>query len=147
MLLFLFVLSFCWVEHSEDLEFLSTLPLSIHLTQWNALVAHAGVVPGVSLDRQSHKAMTRMRNVVKQPDGTWADSELTKEGVAWVQEWNGPLHVYFGHDAKRGLQQAEYATGLDTGCCYGRQLTAIILPSRELVQVQAHKMYVDPLAS
>jgi hypothetical protein len=35
-------------------------------------------------------------------------------------------HVLFGHDAVGGLQLQPHATGLDTGCCYGRELSGIV---------------------
>jgi hypothetical protein len=40
-----------------------------------------------------------------------------------------------------GLQEHPYAVGLDTGCCYGNQLTALLLPGRELVSVEAARNY------
>ena len=55
--------------------------------------------------------------------------------IPWAQEWRGPPMVIFGHDARRGLQFHDWAIGLDTGACYGKELTGIILPHRKLVNV------------
>jgi len=36
--------------------------------------------------------------------------------------------VVFGHDARRGFQHPNrFRLGIDTGCCFGRQLTALVL--------------------
>jgi len=59
----------------------------------------------------------------------------------WASQWKGK-QVIFGHDAKRGLQIHSYAIGLDTGACYGKQLTGIILPSKKIVSVPSKKNYV-----
>jgi hypothetical protein len=49
----------------------------------------------------------------------------------------------FGHDSLRGLQQYPSAIGLDTGCVYGRRLTALILPEGRLVSVSARHAYAS----
>jgi hypothetical protein len=53
----------------------------------------------------------------------------------------GPEHVIFGHDSRRFLQEEKYATGLDTGCCFGNYLTAVIYPGGKIVQIKAKKQY------
>ena len=193
---------------SEDIEWLRELPYVISIPSYKIAVVHAGLVPNVAFEQQSFADLVTMRNVAKvespsqSPFGgsdgdsspsngsssRWEGSSKGNIGEAWAKVWSedpqsgsfSHYHVYFGHDAKRGLQQYEFATGLDTGCCYGeycttllsishvriictfysvrkhltsscflciligRQLTGIFVPSREIVQVDAHRVYEVP---
>lgn len=101
--------------------------------------------------------------------GSYQATDRGGEGHPWAQVWtkdhaaahaNG-MHIVFGHDAARGLQLHETVTGLDSGCCYGkvvyhsgplfliikdyigRKLSALRLPQRELVQVDALRVYEE----
>jgi hypothetical protein len=81
-----------------------------------------------------------MRSIGKDGKGT----PLLEGGVPWASLWSGPELILFGHDAVRGLQEYPLALGLDTGCCYGKQLTGVWLPERRLVRVEAGKVWSVP---
>jgi hypothetical protein len=124
---------------SEDMAYLEALPLWLRFAALDTLVVHAGLVPGVPLERQDPEHLMTMRTLL--PDGR-ASSGLD-EGVLWGTRWQGPEHVVFGHDAFTGLQQHAFATGLDTGCVYGGSLSALLLPERRIVSVPAKRAYQE----
>lgn len=104
-----------------DWSLLRTSKLSLHLPEHDLLVVHAGLDPALPIERQSPDTLMRIRTVV----------DLTKKRgerhVLWGARWTGPPHVVFGHNAAPGLQLHSWATGIDTGCVYGRMLTALVL--------------------
>ncbi len=122
-----------------DFRYLRDLPYWLEIEQHGAVVVHAGLVPGVPLGEQKMKNLITMRTL--QPNGK--PSPRLHAGVLWGSRWPGPSHVYFGHDAVSGLQIHSHATGLDTGCVYGKQLTACILPEGRLVSVDAARAYAQ----
>jgi len=138
-----------WVKDfsPEDIEFLLNQPYTITVTSYNVVVVHAGLVPGVSLDCQQPVDMMTMRGVVKDLDGSYSGT-MTKAFGLWAASWHGPQHVYFGHNAACGLQQHPFATGLDTGCVYGRELTGAMISSPNqqpvLYSVTAKQVYRVP---
>jgi predicted phosphodiesterase len=120
-----------------DWRYLEALPLVLPFEALGHVVVHGGLVPGVPFDKQEHDIVINMRSF----DDEGKPSKRIEGGVPWASKWPGPLHAVFGHDAVRGLQQHPHATGLDTGCVYGRLLTALLLPEKRLVSVQARKVW------
>ena len=120
---------------AEDWAYLEALPLWRRLEGF--VVVHGGLVPGVPLEEQQRDDCLNMRSI--REDGT--ASARIEEGAAWASLWPGPEHVVFGHDAVRGLQRHAHATGLDSGCVYGRALSALVLPEQRLVQVPARRAW------
>ncbi|MCC6901617.1 MAG: metallophosphoesterase [Polyangiaceae bacterium] len=112
-------------------------------------VVHAGVVPGVAIDAQDPWALSHLRTL--RDDGTPSDK---RDFTLWGARYREAPHVVFGHNAVDGLQLHPCATGIDTGCVYGGQLTALVLAAGEpvpppsergdvLVSVRARRAYVE----
>lgn len=121
-----------------DFDYLEQLPLWLTLAAHDAVVVHAGIVPGVPLAEQAPKTLLTVRTLDAQgkPSSRWDG------GALWASHYQGPQTIYFGHHARAGLQQHPHALGLDTGCVYGRRLTGFLLPEGRLVSVPAAKRYV-----
>ncbi len=124
----------------DELDYLDALPLGIYLPKTDTLVVHAGMVPGVPFEEQRPKHLMNLRSIT--PDGS--PSNRLEDGTPWAQQWMGPERVIFGHDAVRGLQLTPYAIGLDTGCVYGGELTAIEIESMRRFSVPAAQVYCEP---
>jgi hypothetical protein len=77
------------------------------------------------------------------PDGS--PSSDPQAGAPWGESYAGPELILFGHHAAAGLQRHPFAIGLDTGCVYGRELTACVLPEQRLLSVPALRAYA-PIA-
>ena len=138
-------------------EWLAGLPTYIELPDFNALVLHAGVVPGKHVSYQSREVLTMMRYMDKD-DYRMMRLEMPgfrqpKDSVFWAELYDGDVDIIFGHNVvgREDPQIWENALGakcygIDTGCCFGGRLTACILRpedpfAREIMQVQALAEY------
>ncbi|KAG9315190.1 Metallo-dependent phosphatase-like protein [Chiua virens] len=108
--------------------------------------------------------LLNMRSLAK--DGTIKDG---KKGTPWADLWNDvmgscsgllektsstlqcfPSMVIYGHAAARDLDLKRWSFGVDTGCAYGRRLTAVVLDNNsfspqtrsETFGVSQHDFYV-----
>ncbi len=127
----------------DDWAYLASMPLFLRLEDPEGrpmIVVHAGVVPGTPLEAQQPRDLLTIRSL--RPDGT--GSSRLNEGDAWAPHYLGPEELVFGHDAIRGIQHTPFALGLDSGCCYGRELSCYLLPERRIVSVRAKRTYRDP---
>ena len=121
----------------SEIAYLAACPVILRIgpipTMGDVSVVHAGLVPGVALERQDPSAVMSMRSIDL---GTHVPSRDANEGVPWTKLWNkyqGMLPkrqrstVLYGHDSKRGLVLDRWSKGLDTGCVKGGRLSALVV--------------------
>jgi diadenosine tetraphosphatase ApaH/serine/threonine PP2A family protein phosphatase len=115
-------------------EYLRSLPYMIDLG--SHLVVHAGLRPGVPLDRQVASDLTELRTMGADPS--------RREGIPWYEVYQGEKIVLFGHWPHSQPRRGPRAIGLDTGCVYGGRLTAFVIESNQLFSVPARRVYNQP---
>jgi serine/threonine protein phosphatase 1 len=120
-------------DKERYLKFLNSLPFMIDLG--THLVVHAGVRPGVALHSQTSEDLTELRSMGK--------DRAARDGTPWYDVYDGEKFVLFGHWPAEQPRRGKQAIGLDTGCVYGKQLTAYIIETGEFKSVPARQCY-DP---
>jgi hypothetical protein len=114
--------------------YLDSLPYTIDLGAF--LVVHAGIRPGVDVDKQSLEDLTELR--------TLGADRTSRAGVPWYQFYSGDKIILFGHWPAPEPRRGPRALGLDTGCVYGYNLTAYVIETGDLISVNARRAYDQP---
>ncbi len=118
-----------WVSYIES------WPLFIE--EEDLIMVHGGLEPRKELSEMSKKVLCTIRTW----DGVGEDLD-NESHPPWYELYEGKKPVIYGHWALQGLKVRENTVGLDSGCCYGEQLSAYLLPEKEVIQVSAYKNYV-----
>lgn len=127
------------VLQQKHYDYFRTLPLIIRLPEYNAAVIHAGVLPGIPLEKQDPSKLLHCLNIKPPGIKSFWPSKAPPDFKHWVHYWQGPERLIFGHTVLSKPLVTEWAVGIDTGCVFGHTLTAVILPDWEIVSVPARK--------
>ena len=107
------------------------------------MLVHAGLLPNKKPQQTDLEDLVKIRKI--------ADPKNPKILKSWFDFYTAKKLIVFGHWAALDGIIKDNVIGLDTGCVYGKKLTALILsdfasspnsPKREIVSVQAKKQYL-----
>ncbi|MCF7805712.1 MAG: metallophosphoesterase [Candidatus Marinimicrobia bacterium] len=124
-------------EHTHWVDWMRNLPLYIETK--DALIVHAGIPPGKHPSQVSPEILTNIRTW----DGYGEDLQ-NPDNPAWYELHESEKLVVFGHWARQGLLVRVGVIGLDSGCVYGKRLSAVSLPDRTIFQIDAKEVYEKP---
>ncbi|RCI08582.1 hypothetical protein L249_4698 [Ophiocordyceps polyrhachis-furcata BCC 54312] len=136
----------------DQVAWLSHLPVVLTADPLPLYVVHAGLVPGVALEKQDPWAVMNMRTLIYPREELRKKQHLEKhdrhsdravavpvenhKGEPWAKAWNRYQKgrpeserrtVVYGHDARVGHVERKYTLGLDSGCVRGGSLTAVVI--------------------
>jgi len=137
----------------DDINYIARMDSYIHIPEQKTIIVHAGLKPGVPLQNQTKDDLYYLRDTTS--DRKFISlkkiSRLGKEATGahfWTEFWYGPESVVYGHNVHsfedpliEEVSPGVTCYGLDTGCCFGGRLTALVLETKEIVQIQAKRTY------
>lgn len=132
----------------QDIQYLKSLP--IYRKIGKVTILHGGVSKQVSLknlDTTNYHQVITMRYIDK--DGNYVRSDkATKDYQFWSEDYDGyDGFIIYGHTPMNKPKIQKHSIGIDTGCVYGKKLTAILItdyhtkPTYKFVAVKAQKKY------
>jgi bis(5'-nucleosyl)-tetraphosphatase (symmetrical) len=135
---------------NDDIDFIFRAPYYLKLAD-DLWVIHAGVKPGLTLENQKRDDLIYLRYT--DADRKFISIHKIVSGQApgamfWTEFGPFGANIVYGHEV-HSLEDVRIDTfadgtacyGLDTGCCFGGRLSALIWENKEIVQVQAKKEY------
>ena len=138
------------IEEAPDREelgaWIAALPLV--LRDDDVLVVHAAVPPSLWNDSSAEPRPDERDFALsarycddqgRRPPKDWPAPAAPY--APWHAHYRGQHRVVYGHWARQGLHVADRLRGLDSGCVYGRELSAWIAEEDRIVQVKARRAY------
>lgn len=99
-------------------RWINNLPL--YLDEEKFTLVHAGILPNLPLLEHPPFRLFTIRDY---------------HGKPWHDYYTGKKPIIYGHWAMQGLKIKSNSIGIDSACVYGGKLSALILETREIIQV------------
>jgi bis(5'-nucleosyl)-tetraphosphatase (symmetrical) len=137
--------------NDQDIQYIVNMPTYIELE--DVIVVHAGLKPGILLSNQNKNDLMYLRYTDRNRKfiSLKTINKFGKEAAGamfWTEFWYGPKSVVYGHNVHSYVEPliedrspGVVCYGIDTGCCFGGHLTALIWETKKIVQVKAKKTY------
>ncbi|MCI0601532.1 serine/threonine protein phosphatase [bacterium] len=118
-------------NYPAAVAYMETLPIYLDLPE--LLVVHAFYEPGVPLSEQKEEVLVGIMS---------GQAYITRQYQEnWWELYDGPKPLFVGHHdySNKGtpLIYKDRVFCIDTGCCYGRTLTGVLLPDFKIISVRA----------
>jgi len=143
----------------DDIDWMRSFPIFIDLG-CGLYVVHGGCVPGIPFSEQRISNLLRARYINEDgnPVSLTSDKKQPPNTEYWAKLWRGPESIIYGHNVNSesgpriDTHETSICFGIDTGCCFGGNLTAMIIHTNrgnypdkviEFASVMANEIYYN----
>lgn len=137
------------LRRGDLVRWVDSWPLVLDFPDVALAAVHGGFLPQMNVaedDVARHAGEIAELRWIRRKGGEWISvpkDKKKKDDVLWADKWKGERFVIYGHTPVREPKISRFAIGLDTGCVYGRALSAAIFEDGRwtIESVGARKAY------